>query len=217
MSSTDNWAASWACDKLISHDKILEAEPFEDHLIKMNVKEYEPEVLVATMSEKRVFLDNIPDVCRNSRIDFLMNIPKNAYFDGGLLSYAENAPFGVGGLGDLYTAANEKEFHEYLPKETRFILRGLRQHTAVSGVSRDNNRLYIVERFGRNPLRVLALNDYDLTADAIRSGIELYGNCDFVLASNPNCRLSAAATETAKSAGTVVLMWGQLLGAINSA
>jgi len=217
MSSTDNWAASWACDKLISHDQILGVEPVEDHLIKMNVKDHEQEVLVATMSERKVYLANVPDVCRNSRIDFLLNIPKNAYFDGGLLSYAENTPFGVGGLGDLYTAANEKEFLEYLPKETRFILRGLRQHTAVSSVSRDNNRLYIVDRFGKDPLRVLALNEYDLTADTIRSGIDLYGNCDFVLASNPNCRLSGAAQDAARSAGIGVLMWRQLLGAINSA
>jgi len=79
---------------LISHDQILDVEPVEDNLIKINVKDYEQEVLVATMSERKVYLANVPDVCRNSRIDFLLNIPKNAYFDGGLLSYAENTPFG---------------------------------------------------------------------------------------------------------------------------
>lgn len=217
MSATDNWAADWACDKLISHDQILKVEHVEDHLVQMNVKDYAQDVLVAIMSERKVTLANIPNVCRSSRIDFLLNIPKNAYFDGDLLSFAENTPFGVGGLGDLYTAVNEKEFLCYLPKEVRFILRGLRQHTAVSSVSRDNNRLYIIGRFGKNPFRVLALNEYDLTADAIRSGIDLYGHCDFVLASNPNCRLSSAAQEAARSAGTGVLKWRQLLGVINSA
>ena len=217
MTSSEAWVGSWACNKLISHDKIIEATPIEDQLIRLQVKDYESDVVVAAMSQQQVFLANIPAVCQSSRIDFLLNIPKNAYFDGGILSYAESRSFGLGGLGDLYTAANEKEFQDYLPKETRFILRGLRQHTAVSSVSRANNRSYVVSRFTGNPLRVLALNDYDLTADAIRTGIDVFGECDFILASNPNCRLSGGATDAARSAGTGVLMWRQLLGAINNA
>lgn len=217
MTSSEAWVGSWACDKLISHDEIIEATPVDDQLIKLQVKDLEPDVFVAAMSQKQVFLDNIPAVCQNSRIDFLLNIPKNAYFDGKILSYAETKPFGLGGLGDLYTAANEKEFHDYLPKETRFILRGLRQHTAVSSVFRANNRTYVISRFTGKPIRVLALNYYDLTADAIRAGIDVFGECDFILASNPNCRLSGGATDAARSAGTGVLMWRQLLGAINNA
>ncbi|WP_143735185.1 hypothetical protein [Methylocaldum sp. 14B] len=217
MTSSDYSAASWACDKLISHGEIIKAVPIEDHLITLHVKECEREIIVAVMSQKQVYLTNIPAACQNSRVHFLLNIPRNAYFDGSVLSYAASVPFGVGGLGDLYTAANEKEFREYLPKETRFILRGLRQHAAVSSVTRLNNRLYLVNRFSGKPLRVLALNDYDLTADAIRTGIDVYGKCDFILASNPNCRLSCESINAARSAETAVLKWAQFLGAINSA
>jgi hypothetical protein len=217
MNFSEDWVGAWVCDKLISHDQIIGATLIENQLIRLQVKDYEPDVVVAVMSQKKVFLSNIPSICQSLPVDFLLNIPRNAYFDGDILSYAESNSFGVGGLGDLYIAVNQKEFQSYLPQETRFILRGLRQHTAVSNVTRINNQTYLIVRFSRNSLRVLALNDYDLTADAIRTGIDMFGKCDLILASNPNCRLSSGARDAACSAGTSVLMWRQLLGVINNA
>lgn len=216
MTRSDSWTAAWSCEKLISNDKVLQAAPSGDNLIQLTIKEYGPTITVVTMSEKRLFMSNIPSPCCESSIDFLLNIPKDAFIDGEVLEFSASAPFGVGGLGDLYTAINEKDFRGYIPKEVRFILRGLHQHSAVNQVIRANSRSYIISRHVANPLRVLALNEYDLTADAVRSGIETYGACDFVLASNPNCRLSSAATEAARHAGTGILMWHQLLGALNS-
>jgi len=216
MTRSDAWTAAWSCEKLISNDKVLQAVPSSDNLIQLTIKEYKPTITVATMSEKRLIMSNRPSSCSESDVDFLLNIPKDAFIDGDVLEFAANAPFGVGGLGDLYTAINEKDFRGYIPKEVRFILRGLDQHSAVNHVIRANSRSYIISRHAAKPLRVLALNEYDLTADALRSGIETYGECNFVLASNPNCRLSSAATEAARHAGTGILMWRQLLGALNS-
>lgn len=216
MTHSDSWTAAWSCEKLISNDNVLEAVPCGDNLIQVSIKEHGAAITVATMSEQRLLISNIPDTCGQSDIDFLLNIPKDAFIDGEVLEFSTSKGFGVGGLGDLYTAINEKSFREYVPKEVRFILRGLRQHTAVNHVIRANSRSYIISRNMANPLRVLALNEYDLTADAVRSGIDIYGECDFVLASNPNCRLSEAASEAARHAGTGILKWRQLLGALNS-
>ena len=110
----------------------------------------------------------------------------------------------------------EGVFRTYLPKETRFILRGLRQHTAVTQVDRINNRMYRIRRLENDDMLVLALNDYDLTADAVREGIDRFGKCDVVLMSNPNCRASGESFSAAKHCGVRILKWKQLLGAINN-
>ncbi len=215
MPRPDSWSADWCCEKLLSHDKILEATTRTGNSVRLVVKDMALPVIVATMSEPRVELTSVPDEFHQPETEFLLNIPKDAYFSGPLLEFASTVPIGVGGLGDLYTAANEQEFRHYIPKETRFILRVLAQHTAVRTVSRINNRTYLILKHSGKEVRVLALNEYDLTGDAVRSGIDKYGLPNFILASNPNCRFSAATKDVARAAGTDVLVLSHLLGALN--
>lgn len=216
MSRSDAWSAEWCCEKLLSHSDILEAIPASGNGVRVVIKDLPQPVLVATMSHHRVELTTVPDEFHASDAEFLLNIKKDAYFDGELLSVAAGIPVGVGGLSDLYVATNEKEFRTYIPKETRFILRGLEQHTAVRAVNRINDRTYMVVNHNGSIVRVLALNEYDLTSDALRTGIDKYGRPDIILASNPNCRISSAANNTGRSTGTTVLAWGELLGALNN-
>lgn len=216
MSRADAWSAEWCCDKLLSHGDILEATPTSGNGLRIAVKDLPQPVLVATMSHQRVEINTVPDEFHANETEFLLNIKKDAYFDGELLSVAAGIPVGVGGLSDLYIATNEREFRTYIPKETRFILRGLEQHTAVRAVNRINDRTYIVIKHNGSVVRVLALNEYELTSDALRTGVDKYGCPDIVLVSNPNCRISSAANNVGRSVGTTVLSWGQLLGALNN-
>lgn len=215
MAREDSWSAEWACSKLIDHEDIQSANPRGTNQIEMSVKKIPRPVLIATMSVETVRATDLRELCDTNDIEFAMNIKKNALYDGAAIQFSESCPIGLGGLGDLYVATTEKEYRKYLPKETRFILRGLRQHTAVASVSRLNNRLYRVQKNAGNSTRVLALNDYDLTAETVRDGIERFGSCEIVLASNPNCRPTAESIEAAKHCGVRVLKWGPLLGALN--
>lgn len=214
MSRQDSWVAAWCCDKLISNQEILSAEPISKNCITLKIKNYARSVDVVTMSEERVFLANVPDEFHKGGTEFLLNIPKDAYFDGDLLERATTIGIGLGGIGDLYVAANEGDFRKYIPKEVRFILRGLHQHSCVESVTRINSRMYEIRRNSGRCVTVLALNEYDLTADALRSGIDKYGVPDLVLTSNPNCRSSQLAEQAARAIGTRVLKWGHLLGAL---
>lgn len=216
MPREDSWTAEWCCEKLISHSNITEASPTGPNKIRINVEEILRPISVATISLHHVDMSKVPDSFFEEQTEFLLNVSKDAYVHGDVLQYASNIPVGIGGLGDLYTAANEKEFRRYISQEARFILRGLTQHSSVESVQRFNNRIYSITRYRGSPVTVLALNDYDLTADAIRAGIEKYGRPTFVLASNPNCSLTSAASAAAKSADTSVLKWRQLLGALNN-
>jgi hypothetical protein len=211
MSRQDSWVASWCCDKLINHEDILSAKPISPNGVVLEVKDYPRTVAVATMSEERASLSRVPDEFTNPATEFLLNIPSEAYFDRGLIDRASEVPVGLGGIGDLYAAAGGKDFRNYLPKEVRFILRGLNQHSHVENVIRLNSRMYEVHRNYGPCITVLALNEYDLTADALRGGIEKYGKPDLVLASNPNCRASQMTDQAARASGTRVLKWGHLL------
>lgn len=215
MARDDVWTPDWSCEKLISHSDVLAVQTVSENLIQLTIKDHDTNVYVATMSKRTVTLADLPASCRNERVEFLLNIPKDALIEGDVIDFTSHASIGIGSLGDLYTAINEKEFRSYIPKEVRFILRGLRQHTAVSRIDRLNNRTYLVHRHLRNPVRVLALDDYDLTADAVRDGLDKFGRCDIVLTSNPNCRPSPESVEAARHSGVRVLQWAQLLGALN--
>lgn len=216
MPRPDKWSAVWCCKNLLSHEDILQANPRSENSIELVIKDVAAPVVVATMSQNKVEVTSVPDEFHDPVTEFLLNIPKDAYFAGQLLEAAMNVPIGVGGVGDLYTAVGEREFRLYIPKEARFILRGLSQHTAVRSVSRLNDRTYKILKHSGKEIHVLALNEYDLTVEALRSGIDKYDRPTFILASNPNCRLSTVAKEAARSTGTRIVDWRQLLGALNN-
>ena len=212
MATDDSWTAEWCCTKLIAHTNITSAKPVGTNEIELILKEEREEpVRVATMSRQLVTGSELDRVYTSTEIEFIMNLPKAALFQRDALEMSELMGFGLGGLGDLYVAAAEGEFSSYLPKEFRFILRALRQHSSVTKVTRLNNRMLFVERFGGEGQRVLALNEYDLTADAVRSGIEKFGTPDVILTSNPNCRPSSEAVAAADSSGIAVFAIGELM------
>ena len=215
MPRKDEWAAAWTCKKILDPGHITDANVVGPNLISINIEEIDHPVKVATISVDVVTYEDIEDICTDPDIEFIMNIKKDAIITGDALRKSQSISVGIGGLGDLYSAANSKEFRNHLPAETKFILRGLMQHTKVTQVERANNRNYHISRHGLPVLKVVALNDYDLTSDSLRDGLERYGPADLILASNPNCRLSGDCTITAKHCGVRVLQWGQLLGAIN--
>lgn len=216
MPRIDNWSADWCRTKLIDHKHILEATTVTGNSLQLVVKDIASPINVVTMSEGRVELTSVPSEFYDSKTEFLLNIPNDAYFSGELIAATSTIPIGIGGLGDLYTAVNEKEFRQYIPKEARFILLALGQHTAIRTISRINNRTYQILKHSGDVVRVLALNEYDLTGEAVRGGIVKYGLPNFILASNPNCRISTATKEIASSAGTGVLTLRQLMGALNN-
>ncbi|MBE7446092.1 MAG: hypothetical protein HS132_12900 [Planctomycetia bacterium] len=217
MARNDEWTAGWTAEKLHGHSEVLSTEPITGNALKIKTKKSKGLILIATLSVDTVRKDDFAEVYLSKDVVFAMNVPKNAVYYKSAIRFAENKSFGIGGLSDLFAALNGNSYRQYLSKETRFVLRGLEQHTKVSSVNRITNRLYEVSRHGLEPIRILALNEYDLTADAVRSGIENHGKCSIILTSNPNCRPSDESIRAADSAGAKVLKWGEMLGALNYA
>lgn len=215
MARQDAWSASWVAKNVTSNTRITAAREIGDHLVELSVGEIDSPVFVATSSVDPLTAFDLTAVCEDERVEFLVNIKKDAVIAGSALYLAEVRGIGIGGIGDLYSAVGHRDLRGYVASEVAFILRGLQQHTRVSSVERINNKIYSVSRRSLAPISVLALHDYDMTADALRSGLEKYGNCDVVLAANPNSRISSGCYDAAKNSGVHVLKWGELLGALN--
>ncbi|EHR0921367.1 hypothetical protein KS884_004579 [Vibrio parahaemolyticus] len=206
---------SWCIEKLNGHDKVESVTELEDGLIQItNVKG--DDFIVFVKSEERSTLESVSGV-DIEQLDFLLNIKKDAYIDGQLLELGSSAGFAVGGLGDIFSALNDRDISTYISAEMSFIIRGLSQHTRVTGLERLDNRRFRIQRAGLDSVIILALNDYDFTAESVRSGIERYVEFDAILTSNPNCRRTGNCEIAAESAGVRILSWGELLGQLNRA
>lgn len=214
MPATDNWSANWCADKF-KHEHVLQVRVIEDNLVELEVEEV-GRVLVATMSLPVVSLADVPPTALRPDVQFLLNISKDALFQGDLINYADRVPMGVGGVGDLLRAINKKELRKYFAPERSFILRALSQHDAVAGVEMLNNYTYLIHRRALGAYQVLVVTEYDVTAEVVRAALQKFGHSRTILANNPSGKVTPEAKEAAKSAGVRIVTISQLLGALNS-
>jgi hypothetical protein len=207
----DSWSGKWVQDKIKNHNKISSIELISSNslfVINNNGNRYR----IATMSRKQIYSKDLEDILGRQNVDFVLNVFKEPLISGDALKFAEDKNFAIGGLGDLVRALNDYDISTYINPEVAFILRGLRQHTKVTNVARLDNRRYQIERIELSTIIILALNDYDLTAESVRGAIDKFSNFDAILTSNPNCRRSSNSIMAAKSAGVKILSWGELMG-----
>lgn len=149
-------------------------------------------------------------------LKFVSNIPRNSVIDGSAWTHAAARQVGLGRMGDLMRALREPDVAAYQNPEIRFIERGLRQHSAVADFRRLDDVRYEILRSGMPTLLVAMLNNYEVTADVVRSAWDKYGPFEVAVATNPNARETTSAAVAASALNVGVLRWGQLLGRLNS-
>jgi hypothetical protein len=150
---------------------------------------------------------------RPSVIEFVANVPKESFWTGDAIEYASRRFVGWGGLGDFYSAIALPEPRLYVRKEFEFVERGLGQDKNVSSFDRVHDRKYVVRRRGlKEDVTVVLLNEYELTADHVRTARERYGAFDAILITNPNGDPTSSARRAAESIGASVYKWGEFLG-----
>lgn len=210
----DSWTGDWAQRKIVEHDQVLSAELISPNLISVKDKKGH-DYRVATMDRASIDSKDLEKLLDTENVDFILNVSKEPYITGEALEFAENHDFAIGGVGDLYRALSDHNLSAYVNPEVSFILRGLRQHTRVAQVIRLDSRRYQIERFGLPTVVVLALNDYELTAESVRSAIDRFQPFDAILKSNPNGGLTEMSKIVARAAGVKILRWGELMGDLN--
>jgi len=211
----DSWSGKWVAEKIRAHDNVAAVSLVSDNVVHVKRKRWN-ELNIATMSVKRVDTEEFSTLLKDKQgIDFVVNIPKDAYALGDALNFAAQKKFGFGGLGDLFRALSSESVRSYLDSEFGLVLRSLRQHSSVTNVTRLEDRRLRVERKRLRPVVVLILNDYEITAEHIRNGIERYGEFQAIVCSNPNSRVTAAASTAAAKSRVAIFNWSEFFKELN--
>jgi hypothetical protein len=108
-----------------------------------------------------------------------------------------------------------EDVRAFQPRETEFVERGLRQHDRISSFDRVYDRLYRISRNGLPDLTVAMLDEYELTADHLRTARDRYGQFSVAVITNPNGRATGSAEEAAQTMGVEILKWGPFFGRLN--
>ena len=137
----------------------------------------------------------------DSAIEIIANVPKESAWTGTAIKYAADHCVAFGGIKDLMSAVTHEDVRGYIRQEYGFVERGLTQHSCVSRVEREFDRVYQVHRRELPPLRFVMLNEYTLTGEHVRTARCRYGAFDAILISNPNGGATAGAREIANSMG----------------
>lgn len=229
-SRADKWSGNWVRTKLIKYSENY--EEFDENsagsckdlviaLISSNflsvTDKYAIKYRIATMSLQKIAAEDLEQLLGDENVDFVLNVPKEPYITQSALEFANEKKFAIGGLGDLMRALRDQNVSTYIHKEVVFVLRGLGQHNRVCNVIRIDNRRYKIYRGSLPSVVVLALNDYDLTADVVRSAIEKFPKFDAIVMTNPNCKCSKKSIDIINSLDKKLLSWGELLSELHKA
>jgi len=207
--------SQWIRDKLKGQSEVLEATLISPSVIEVQAKVVSGKI--QCIPKRSINEDDVRTAVEELNCNYIIHIKKTSVIHGSGLSYCQKHGVGIGSLGCALRAISAADFSLNHDKEADFILRGLNQHTAVRSVERVTNRIYGIDRSRHRSLRVMAINDYDITADSVRNHIANHGRCDLILSSNPYARESSEADFAAKQLNTEILTWAQLLAKLNYA
>jgi hypothetical protein len=119
----------------------------------------------------------------------------------------------LGASAIFFAAAGRKgPVRDFVRSEFEFIERIFDQHSAIVRVERVYDRVYRLDRVALPSVTVALINEYDLTADHIRTAWQRYGPFTDVLANNPNCRCTAEAKEAAQQLKVKLLPLREFMG-----
>ena len=203
------------CRYLDKAKDVSKVEILSDQVLRVSRSRYDPFV-AGIVSTERVETDTVRTlVASKLSVEIIANVPKESYWTGGALRLAHGYNIATGAYGDLFRVIRLEDVRSFLPKETEFVERGLRQHDRVLSFERVHDRLYRISRNGLPDLTVAMLNEYELTADHLRTARDRYGRFSVAVITDPNGRATSSAEEAAETMNVEILKWSPIFGRLN--
>lgn len=214
-SSADTTA--WVAQQMAQHSDVTGVEILGPHSLRIARKDYPP-FHAGVIAEVAVLRAHVEAALAEDRdIEIIMNVPKESKWTGDAIGAATQAGVAWGGMSELFRVAAREDVRGHERDEYRFAGRILRQFGKVAHVEREADRLWVLYRKdGLPPLRVVALNPYELTADHLRTARDRYGAFDVVFLNNPNGKATESGKAVAEDLGVPILMAGELRGWVNA-
>jgi hypothetical protein len=215
MAGKGDWTAPWAAKKLRGDSRVSGVTVAAPGRLEIQRHDLPP-ITVVTLAVALLDQTILSEALRSDpQPDFVLNLQSNASLTTEALHLSAEEQVPVGRMGDLERALSMAQVREYVDPETLFRERGMEQHARVAGFQRLDLNRYRIERRGLSPLTVIFLNDYELSAEAIRQARAGFGDFDIVVASNPNGRITDSAAEVAKQLGSEVHRWGAFMSRLH--
>ncbi|NTG00794.1 hypothetical protein G6L33_11150 [Agrobacterium rhizogenes] len=206
-----NWQVKYALDLFQKRYADMTAESLSGDVIKLTVQS-QPDVIAAVSGAKEIDAKTAEHYVKETPyIDFLCGYRKECVWHGTAIKYLEDREIGWGSPGTLGSAAQKGEAKEASHKDFAFAYRLLKQTASiVKGIEREYDRLYDVTVKSGRTLRVGLIQEYEPTADAVRSFWEKFDAVDVFWNINPNGNPTKDAIQAAKELGCQVLKWDDL-------
>jgi hypothetical protein len=205
----------WVAGNLRKAEHVSKVEILSPQVLRVSRNKCAPYVagIVSTPSVKA---DTIrPLVESELGVEIIANVPKESFWTGEALRLAQDNNIATGAYGDLLRVIDVQNVRVFQPKEMQYIERGLRQHDRISSFERVHDRLYRISRNSLPDLTVAMLNEYELTADHLRTARDRYGQFSVAVITTPNGRNTNAAEGAAQTMGVEILNWGSFFGRLN--
>jgi hypothetical protein len=205
----------WVAANLRKAEHVTQVEVLSDRMLRVS-REKHASYVAGIVSVKCVKADDIQPIVESEfGVEIIANVPRESYWTGQALSLARANGIATGAYGDLLRVIDVKDVRAFQQKETVFIERGLRQHNRIANFERVHDRLYLIRRNGLTDIMVAMLNEYELTADHLRTARDRYGQFSLAVITDPNRRATNAANEAAQTMGVEILKWGAFFGRLN--
>jgi hypothetical protein len=185
---------------------VTNVERISRGLVRIERKEMPP-VIVGILSANPVSSADLQSpLATQPRPDFILNIANNAAWTGESITELRDEGIAFGKMYDLYRGLNtEADLSAYRNPEFEFVERLLEQHRNVISLTRIPDRVYRVHRVRGDDVIIALSQDYEMTADAVRTAFEQYKPFDVLFKTNPYGRISNQGRTVAKSLGIQVL------------
>jgi hypothetical protein len=207
--------SEWVAGNLRKAKDVSKVEVLSDQVLLVSRSKYDPFV-AGIVSAKCVEEDTVRTLVKSKlSVEIIASVPKESYWTGGALRLAHDSNIATGAYGDLLRVIDLQDVRAFQPKETEFVERGLRQHDRVSSFERVYDRLYRISRKGLPDLTVAMLNEYELTADHLRTARDRYGRFSVAVITDPNGGATNSAEEAAQTMGVEILKWGPFFGRLD--
>ena len=202
--------AGWISKVLLEDSDVAKAIEVAPNLVEVE-RTRRSDFLLGVVSAPHV-TDSIvePFVGSNRRPSFLVNIPSEAIWTGGAIKALQNNSMAFGGVSELRRAINMDEPRDYVLKEYAYVERRLRQHRSVTSIERLYDRAWRVHRGSRSAINVATSNEYDLTADEVRTTHDRFGPFDILFHTNSMGRITDEAGAAAQELGIELVESGGL-------
>ncbi len=205
----------WVAGKLRKAEHVSRVEVLSDQVLRVTRDKYAPYV-AGILSVTRVEEGAVrPLVGSELGVEIIANVPKESFWTGGALRLAHSKNIATGAYGDLLRVIDLQDVRGFQSKETEFVERSLRQHSRITSFQREHDRLYCISRNSLPDLKVVMLNEYELTADHLRTARDRYGQFSVAVITNPNGRATGSAGEAAQTMSVEILNWGSFFGRLN--